>query len=248
MSIDPVPRRILLALDSMQDLMALEAATEMASLLRATLQGVFVENIELLRLAQLPFAREVSLVSASARRLESAQLERDLRAQAEQMRRLLERRAATLSLTWSFRVERGAVATTLADDGTLDVVVLGRSYGHGAPQQRPGGNVLVTFDGSEESLRALDVAATMATPDGELLVLLAGPDVPRLRPQAAAHLAQRRITSHYVSLPELSPAQLLAAGKRYHCRMLVVSGGGLRTPQALQQLLQKSTCPVVLAR
>ena len=68
MSIDATTRTILLALESAEDVMALEAATELAALLRGTLHGVFVENQELLRLAQLPFAREISLASATARR------------------------------------------------------------------------------------------------------------------------------------------------------------------------------------
>ncbi|MBK7177644.1 MAG: universal stress protein [Chloroflexi bacterium] len=53
-------QRILVALDaSPHSLAALEAAIDLAERLDAELQGLFVEDINLLRLAQLPFAREL---------------------------------------------------------------------------------------------------------------------------------------------------------------------------------------------
>ncbi|MGB7837261.1 MAG: universal stress protein, partial [Terrimicrobiaceae bacterium] len=58
-------RRILVALDaSAHSRAALEAACELALGLDAELSGLFVEDINLLRLAQLPFASEISYPSA----------------------------------------------------------------------------------------------------------------------------------------------------------------------------------------
>ncbi len=246
MSTDPTPRQILLAIDSVQDLMALEAATELATLLRATLEGVFVEDAELLRLAQLPFAYEISLASATARRLESRQLERDLRAQAEQARRLVERHALQHQLTWSFRVERGGVSATLQGHQTLDVAILGRSHRHTALEQQRDGAILVAFDGSPASLRAIETAAPLVAKGTDLLVLLPAANAAALRTLATAKLAELHTVGHYLTLQELSPAALLAAGQRYHCRMLVLSTTTPLSPVQLQLLLAKSSCPIAV--
>ncbi|MGD9028912.1 MAG: universal stress protein, partial [Anaerolineae bacterium] len=55
-------RRILIALDaSSHSIAALRAAARLASSLEAELHGLFVEDINLLRAAGLPMARELQL-------------------------------------------------------------------------------------------------------------------------------------------------------------------------------------------
>lgn len=234
-------RRILLALDSAQDAPALELAAQLAALLQGTLQGVFVENSELLRLAQLPFAHEIALNSAAIRRLETVQLERDLRAQAEQVRRLLENQARQYRIEWTFRIERGALTATLAASGGTDVVMLGRS--NVAPrEQRVAMPVLIAFDDSPAARRALDTAADLA--GKELLVLLPADRAAALRTVASAQLAARGLRASYLILPELSPHHLIAAGRRHHCRMLVMAGN----PAELLPRMQHASCPVALVQ
>ena len=59
----PQANRILVALDaSPQSEAALRAAAELAALLEAELEGLFVEDINLLHLCGLPFGREIRLV------------------------------------------------------------------------------------------------------------------------------------------------------------------------------------------
>ena len=72
----PAIRRILVALDaSTHSLAALETAAGLAARLEAELVGLFVEDINLLRAAELPFARETSFYSSSLRPLERGELE-----------------------------------------------------------------------------------------------------------------------------------------------------------------------------
>ena len=53
-------RRIVVGLDAgPRDRAALEAAAQLAARMQAELVGLFVEDIDLLHLAGLPFAREV---------------------------------------------------------------------------------------------------------------------------------------------------------------------------------------------
>ena len=73
-------RRILVALDaSAHSLAAVEAAARLAEKVDAELEGLFVEDVNLIRLARLELAREIDVLSARLRDLESQQLERQLR-------------------------------------------------------------------------------------------------------------------------------------------------------------------------
>lgn len=246
MSTDTTARTILLALESGADVMALEAAAELAVLLRGTLQGVFVENVELLRLAQLPFAREISLASNTVRQLQGKQLERELRAQAEQVRGLLERQARRHSLQWSFRVVRGAVMAAIA--GNLDIAVVGRPQ----VQRRQsavtdGGTVMVPYNGSPGSRHALELATAMTAAGAGLLVLLPA-DQQQLRDETAALLAPHARYAQALTVADFAPRQLLGIGRQYRCRLLLLGTDLSLTPLQLQQLLESSRCPVALVR
>jgi hypothetical protein len=129
-----------------------EAAVRLARELEAEFLGLFIEDVELLRFASLPFAREVGLASASLLSMNLAGLERQLRAQAE----LLEAALQSIfgpSPGWSFRVARATPASA---------VQAALAEGH-APALLipPGGNVraerrvLRRPEISEEALRAL---------------------------------------------------------------------------------------------
>lgn len=136
-------RHILVALDASESsLSALEAAVELAARFKAELIGLFVEDINMLRLAQLPFAREVSAFSAMPRRLKSMDLELLLRAQAERVHRIMARMAGKHDITWRFRIARGTVsAELLAAGAEADLLVLGK-IGRSLPGfQRTGSTV-----------------------------------------------------------------------------------------------------------
>ena len=116
-------RRITVVQESAQAIRALDAVAEAAAALEAELTGLFVEDVELLNFAGLPFAREIGVFSAQA--LDVRTMERRFRYQAEEARRALAAAAEGKPLRWSFRVERGSlpaqVRSALAD---ADLVVL----------------------------------------------------------------------------------------------------------------------------
>ena len=69
--------RILVPLDASENsLTALDTAAELAAVLDAELEGLFVEDINLLQLCDFPFAREVSFLGPSFRRIDRAETER----------------------------------------------------------------------------------------------------------------------------------------------------------------------------
>jgi nucleotide-binding universal stress UspA family protein len=125
----PRPRHILVALDaSPHSVAALMAAAELAALMEAELEGLFVEDINLLRLCGLPFGREIGSYSATARRLDNAGVERQLRALADTIEAVMARITATSAVPWRFSVRRGPVVNELLNAAQEAALVsLGRA-------------------------------------------------------------------------------------------------------------------------
>jgi hypothetical protein len=90
-----------------------EAAARLARELEAEFLGLFIEDVELLRFASLPFAREVGLASASLLTMSLAGLERQMRAQADLLEEALEEIFGPAATGWSFRVERATPASAV---------------------------------------------------------------------------------------------------------------------------------------
>ena len=104
-------RRLLLALDSsIPNRATLREAARLAQRLDAELTTLFVEDINLMNLAELPFVRHTSLLSGVAEHVDATIMEAMLRARAAEARRALEDIAAAGALRWSFRTVRGRIA------------------------------------------------------------------------------------------------------------------------------------------
>jgi len=133
-------RRILVALDGSPESRAtLAAAARLGSTAGAELSGLFVEDIELLRLAGLPFAREAGVSSGVFRRLDATDVERGFRVAAERARAALHEATGAAALRSSFRVARGRVVPELlAASREADVVATGKRGGHGSGGLRLG--------------------------------------------------------------------------------------------------------------
>lgn len=244
------PRRIVVALDaSSHSHAALAAAVALAGRLHSELQGIFVEDINLLRLAELPFAREVRFGLSAARPVQGEELLRGLRARAAVLRRELEELAEQNKVSSTFRVVRGAVAGELiAAALEADVLALGR-MGHTLSRRArlgstareaiaraasavllvqpevDAGPVLVLYDGSPGGGRALALAAEISGEGGELRVLVWGPDETSAfaRRQLAAHLLEARgCTAQYQHLAGGAPRRVLAWVNKQHGSLLIV--------------------------
>lgn len=271
-------RRILVALDaSPHSLAALEAAAELAEQFHAELLGLFVEDVNLLRLAQLPFTHEVRFFTASRRRLESEEIERHLRTRAREMRRtfrvLLERR----EIHGTFRVTRGPVARELLAAATdADMIILGKAGWSPARRRRLGSTartlvfeapsmtlilqdgaclgtpVLVVYDGSTMGRKAL-IAATnlMQGEEGLLTVILANSeqDIPRLHDEASGWIETQRVGARFHKLTRANVSRLASLVQVEGCGVLVLPA---RTPlledRALLTLLSRIDIPVLLVR
>lgn len=226
--------------------------------MNAELTGLFVENERMLRFAGLPFAREFGFASARARPLAPAAVEHALRAQADQLRRLLAATAERLSLAWTLEIVRGEMQrSVLALANASDLLVLGRSeYSWpGAPHRADPAQhfpflaaraVAVVFDGSAGALRALSVGDTLAgvtSSDLTVLIPVTGTEsFNELRQRAAQHLADR-VGANYPCLPDKEAARILHTARSRHFGVLLWPGcmEGLKPAQ-----LSELPCPVVV--
>ena len=118
-------RRIVVRLDpAPRSRSVLDAAAALAAVLEAELVGLFVENVNLLHFAGLPFAREIGFVSATHRTLDVAGMERALRTRAKQARDLMTLVGQLSGVPCSFRVAAAADVTTFpALVGEADLLI-----------------------------------------------------------------------------------------------------------------------------
>ena len=152
----------------------LDMASALARDLHAGLDAVFVEESDLLGIADLPVTHEIDLACGTTRALDSARMARALRAEAENLRRGLASRdagAASESRGARVHVLRGRYATAAVETAAgVDIAFLHRAS-RGAPE-RMRGPVWALFDGVPGCERALSAAASIATELGCLLVAL----------------------------------------------------------------------------
>lgn len=269
---NPVPvRRMLMALDvSASGLAAMEAAATLAACLEAELLGLFVEDVNLLRLAALPFAREVGFSPAATRRLDPAGMERVLRAQASRAEAALLETAGRRRVRCSFRVVRGEVtAQLLAAAQDIDLVALSvareRLYRNDpivravvnaaqssvlllpadVPVDLP---VVVVYDGSPASVKALSAARALAQrQDGTLTVLTAGaPET--VNAEVARLLEGSGLVVRHRPLPGTGIADLIRHARQEAAGTLVLGADLCRGEGTLEKLLEQLDCTVLLVR
>jgi nucleotide-binding universal stress UspA family protein len=239
-------RRILVALDgSPESRAALAAAARLGVTTGAELSGLFVEDVELLRLAALPFAREAGVSSGVFRRLDLSDVERRFRVAAERAREALREAAAASGLRSAFRVARGRVVSEiLAAAPDADVVAAGKRTGHGPAGRRLGATSRSLI--AHVTVPVL-VGGVQTLSGGPAVVISAGSDVPEEALRFVALLARAFGALEVVVVageggagaagPETSGVRVRRRG------FPSVSSGGMRT---LPEIVNAST--VVLVR
>jgi hypothetical protein len=127
-------RRVLVALDWGSNRAAAETVTDLAARLQAELLALFVEDIDLLRLAQHPHVNAFGLLSASGHRLAAGQLQRTLRLNLDRSRQAIADAAARRRVKYAFEVRQGRLlAEVLGAAGSDDLVIVSWAVGDGGP-------------------------------------------------------------------------------------------------------------------
>lgn len=268
--------RVLVGLDASPDsLTALQAAAELARRHNAKLVGLFVEDLNLIRLAQLPFSYEVVRQTAKVRQLGLPAMERQLRVQARRARRELARLARRHGLEWDFRVSRGDVPVeVMAQADEDDWIILGKTgwskgsrtgsttravlsqaqrmilvLESGLNLKRP---VVSIFDGSETAKRSLAIAAMLAKGQSVgISVFLVGEDEAALRQlqeQAAALLDEHGARATYRWFQGGGRQSLTRAVQQVGCLLVVPGELPQVAGQSLINLVDNLRCPVLVVR
>ena len=236
---EPQVEYILVALDlSPHSEAALASAAELAAALHLELRGLYVEDVNLLRLCGLPFAVEFGSFTARPRRIEQSHLEREFRMQATQLRKIMADVAGRQRIAWSFQVVRGGVTDQLLEASAAARMVslgrVGRSPGKrtgstaqavAARTQRPvvfqsrrqrsvSGPLVLVYTGSEAAGRALALALQLAAQEQTALTVLAYADLDlTVLGEAAQESAAEVQVIHATGLPALPDLLAELAGK-----------------------------------
>jgi hypothetical protein len=235
---------------------------------------VFIQDEELIGLAGLPFARQVTL-GAGVEPLTRDRVEDHFRAFAERARREFSAAAGRHDVKWSFETVRGPLAPDMLG-GEHDFVVAGaasrpigghfriasRCWSWMATAARPfllasrewqaGGSVFTLLRRCDpKSARVLDIAAQIASFCNGTLTVAQTPD-PTGSVDFAAWVSER-LEGYKVSLQtepaETEPAALRQRITELDCRLLALEAADWEArPEELRELVKQLACDVLIIR
>jgi len=257
-AMQPPPSRVMLAIGSnAPPVGSMQIALHLAAALELELASVFVEDVDLLHVAALPFSQEIGLASASARPLDASHVEAMWRRRAEQARRALAELASASRLKWSFRVARGKMLPEVMSAASrADVVVAAgtRAPGTGHTGRFPFEGrdaVSVVVELGEAGDRALAAALSLAGGEASRLTVLVpvgsvgDPLASRERLARLMHVAGD--IPKLVTLQSIGAEEVTREARRRSSRVLVLSPFSLRDGDAqMRWLLERGDCPIVL--
>ncbi len=265
-------KRVVVPLDAVSESStAIDTAARLAARWRVPLHGVFVEDEELIGLAGLPFARQVTL-GAGLEPLTKDHIEDHFRAIAERTQRELAAAAQRHGVKWSFDILRGPHFAEAAG-GEGDFVVAGaatrpiggyfrissRCWAWTAMVSRPfllarrawasGGSVLTLLRRrSLQSARMVDIAAQLAA-FGSGRLTVAGTsdllDTNDFLPWVSG-LLEGHSLDFRTEPAEPEPAALRQRIIDLDCRLLVLEAGA--GPENLRKLVEHLACDVLIIR
>jgi nucleotide-binding universal stress UspA family protein len=238
----------------------MEAAVNLAADLEAELQGLYIEDANLLRIADLPFVFEITTASATVRPIDAESMRRAMQQKADQVRRAMEDRAESARIRFSFSVTRGrALQRVRLATADTDIVFFGcRSH---TPAVRPPAGlrpkgaaraVLVVLDDTPHSARGLDTAIAVAQKHARpVVILLLASERQALRQLTAEAFERSRSAEIQVTLlpqPISTLATLIQAARTQRPELLIVSREcPLLSDDAIESLIDELDCSVVLA-
>jgi hypothetical protein len=230
----------------------------------AEIAGVFLEDHNLFRLAELPFTTELCRMTTTQRSLTTAALERQMRVQALHAEQALRSVAERAGSPWSFRKHRGRLGTALAQARDVDLLLIGtvRAALVSAGELRASARmvragdveslrpVAVLVDHADSAARALEAGIELAESTGRGLIVFLSDEA------TEAHLdLSRRLQllgpkrAAIQTVPAPGTGTLLAAVRRAAPAVLIVgaSEAGFEEPRigALQRELR---CPMLVVR
>ena len=268
-------KRVIVPLDAASEAgTAIDTAAHLAARWRVPLHGVFIEDEELISLAGLPFARQVTL-GAGLEPLTKDHVEDHFRAFAERARRELAAAADRHDVKWSFEIVRSPLARDTLG-GEHDFVVAGaasrpigdhfriasrwqswmaivaRPFLLAKREWETGGSVLTLLRRRDpKSARALDIAAQIAGFRSGNLTVAGAPDLAGSDDFTAwvSEFLEGRSLRLQTEPVATEPAALRQRITELDCRLLVLEASEQDAqPDELRQLVEQLACDVLIIR
>lgn len=245
MSVEPSgTRRILLTLDATGNAPALiDLGVEIASLLNARLHSQFVEDIDLLRIADLPCTTEITLSSATERAMDAASMLRSLQVSSARSREYLNQTADQASVQWSFNTVRGRrMESGLSEPEEYDLTIIGQAGTTHTPEKiSPRRKRILLIDGDSSAMRrALELIKKLAVAASiEITMLQSGRKVDN----RVLEKIQRGLNI-LINPPKTYQADRLSGLSAEGPDYVIVARN--QSLPMLQEILRESSCPVIL--
>lgn len=269
-------KRILIAIDaSPHSLTALEASADLAEKLRVELHGLYIEDENLLRLAQLPFAREFRFSRTGSHKIDAEQMAEQVRLQSTLAERHFNELATKRKLKHSFHIGRGSIATELQNEAEeTDLLVLGRISRSLLQTSRLGSTaktavfmgkqslllthttadlnepVLLIYDGSESSKKALAMSQVISGENGRYNILINTEDDQQakdIKKHLDHYFIVNKITGSFRRLHQINLEEINQILQMTQSGILIISYPNKQlSPSLIERLLETVTCPVFI--
>ena len=271
-------RRIVVALDaSPGSLAALESAAGLAAGPESEILGLFVEDLDLLRFAALPFASEIQYPSAARRAVDPASMARMLRATAQRAQEALAEVAGRRGIRWSFKTMPGPVDQSLLEAlETSDLIALGTAGLSSRVERRAGstalrvaskargsvlllasrrrsGPVAMLYTGPDTSLPTVAAAAALAASRSQALLVLVEADEPgrsrKLEEEARRAIGEQAIETRFRTILRPDSGRLLRVLREEGCVALAFAAADSRLQgDWLAALLHEASLDLLIVR
>lgn len=252
----------------------LEAATRVARTFRGELRGLFVENEELLALAQMPFAREISLTGLQSRSLSLDVVRKEMQAASATMKREFDRLTRAARIPAHFESIQGAAEEALKhateDAGILaigeplalatpgifadilhEITSLSGVVVVGSAACRAEGPILTIIDPDCDVALLVDTAEKIAEEgNDEVILLIAAQD--GAQAEKIEHEAQAAIDTgtryRFERVGSITPKSLASLVERREAGLVVARIGGPVAGDDASRFACAVDCPLLLLR
>lgn len=234
-----------------------DAALDLAVLIGAELQGLFVEDEDLLELAALPIAHELGSVSGQPRRLQRERMETMLRRRVQQSASELERAGKLRKVAVSHTTARGKlVRQALAQSDRGDVLLLRTVQAirpGGRTQRRAQGPIMLWYEVGSGHAASVSLALSLARQaNARLLVSFSAAEIADesvLRGEFGGLIAQAAGTVSLNAIRDVRPETIVQAANLARSPSIVLSADGpLTSAAALEYLFHRFHGDVFIVR
>lgn len=240
------PAAVMLAIESGRNpATSIDLAIAIAASIQSRIHGRFIENDDLLRVASLPFTREISLTTGEERPTDFNMMQRSLQSMASAFKKSIKKAAMASQIPWSFDY----ITRTPGSDAGLEYIncsftVLAQRVSTRAPavKRTPTRRVLLVEDHSPNLIHALKVVLQQFGRDKVQLTRVGRQQVDEAESSELDDFLKHAESA--ISLIELRRDQLTQVLEQYagcyNCA--IVSSADAR----LREILDKMECPLIL--